>query len=139
MAFEVFVDSAGWAAYFVESEPSHAEADRQLNRSRRRGALVVTTNYVLAEVAILLASRLRVHHARRTAITDMIRHAAWVEVVHVDPALDLDAWELLRQRPDKAWSPADAASFVVMARRGIAEALTTDRHFDQAGFTRLLT
>jgi predicted nucleic acid-binding protein len=32
----------------------------------------------------------------------------------------------------------DAASFVVMSERGITEALTTDQHFEQAGFVRLL-
>jgi predicted nucleic acid-binding protein len=28
--------------------------------------------------------------------------------------------------------------FVVMQQRGLAEALTTDHHFEQAGFIRLL-
>jgi predicted nucleic acid-binding protein len=29
------------------------------------------------------------------------------------------------------------ASFILMEERGITEALTTDRHFEQAGFVRL--
>ena len=32
----------------------------------------------------------------------------------------------------------DAVSFVLMERFGSAEALTTDHHFEQAGFGRLL-
>jgi predicted nucleic acid-binding protein len=32
----------------------------------------------------------------------------------------------------------DAVSFVLMERFGIAEALTTDHHFEQAVFRRLL-
>ncbi len=32
----------------------------------------------------------------------------------------------------------DAVSFLLMQRRGVAEALTTDRHFSQEGFVRLL-
>ncbi|HEX8230861.1 MAG TPA: hypothetical protein VF826_16315 [Chloroflexia bacterium] len=61
-----------------------------------------------------------------------------VEIVHIDKALDEQAWELLSKRPDKDWSLVDCSSFVVMRQRGIQEALTTDHHFEQAGFTRLL-
>ena len=46
--------------------------------------------------------------------------------------------ELLQQRPDKRYSLCDAASFLVMRRMNIREALTTDHHFEQEGFTRLL-
>jgi predicted nucleic acid-binding protein len=41
-------------------------------------------------------------------------------------------------RQDKSWSLVDCSSFVVMQQRGIVEALTTDEHFEQAGFVRLL-
>jgi len=46
--------------------------------------------------------------------------------------------ELFRNRPDKAWSLADCTSFVVMADHHLAEALTCDPHFAQAGFRALL-
>jgi predicted nucleic acid-binding protein len=36
------------------------------------------------------------------------------------------------------WGLVDCASFVVMQQRGIIEALTTDHHFEQAGFVRSL-
>lgn len=39
---------------------------------------------------------------------------------------------------DKGWGLVDCASFVIMTGRGISEALTNDRHFQQAGFPRLL-
>ena len=64
--------------------------------------------------------------------------AAWVEVVHVDPRLHDEAWQLLLARPDKEWSLVDCSSFAVMRQRGITEALTTDHHFEQAGLIRLL-
>jgi predicted nucleic acid-binding protein len=53
-------------------------------------------------------------------------------------ALNDEAWQLLKARSDKEWSLADCSSFVVMNRRSITDALTTDRHFEQAGFQRLL-
>ncbi len=39
---------------------------------------------------------------------------------------------LYRARPDKNWSLTDCLSFVVMEQRQLREALTTDRHFEQA-------
>jgi len=45
----------------------------------------------------------------------------------------------MTKRPDKEWSLVDCSSMVVMARRGIAEAFTSDHHFEQAGFVRSLT
>ncbi len=48
------------------------------------------------------------------------------------------AGEFLKAHPDKDWSLVDCASFVVMKQRGIQEALTSDHHFEQAGFVRLL-
>jgi uncharacterized protein len=45
---------------------------------------------------------------------------------------------LYGERPDKGWSLTDCISFVVMRQQGITEALTGDRHFEQAGFTTLL-
>ena len=58
--------------------------------------------------------------------------------MHIDEKLDGQAWKLFEDRLDKTWSLVDCASFVVMEERGLTEALTTDRHFKQAGFVRLL-
>ena len=44
----------------------------------------------------------------------------------------------LRQHLDHAYSFVDCVSFVIMAQRGIQEAVTTDRHFAEAGFIPLL-
>jgi predicted nucleic acid-binding protein len=44
----------------------------------------------------------------------------------------------MASRPDKDWSLTDCTSFVVMENENIKEALTADRHFEQAGFTALL-
>lgn len=62
-----------------------------------------------------------------------------IDIVHVDETLYFAAINLLQRRLDKEWSLCDAVSFVLMERLGITEALTTDHHFEQAGFIRLLT
>lgn len=46
--------------------------------------------------------------------------------------------EFYADRPDKGWTLTDCISFVVMQQHGISQALTGDRHFEQAGFQALL-
>jgi predicted nucleic acid-binding protein len=135
---EVFADTSGWASAFVRTETYHAAAASYLRQWQSDGTLVVTTNYVINEVSALLTSSLRVPRPQQIAILNSIWVASWVEVVHVDPALDSAAHRLFQSRPDKLWSLVDCASFVVMEQRGITSAFTNDHHFEQAGLLRLL-
>jgi predicted nucleic acid-binding protein len=43
-----------------------------------------------------------------------------------------------RKHADHAYSFTDCSSFVVMRELGLQDALTTDRHFREAGFRVLL-
>jgi predicted nucleic acid-binding protein len=56
----------------------------------------------------------------------------------VDETLHRDALAFLQTRPDKSYSLCDAVSFLVMRDSNIREALTTDKHFVQEGFVKLL-
>lgn len=62
----------------------------------------------------------------------------YIELVWVTEAIHSIAIDLLIARQDKNYSLCDAVSFVLMRQRGINQALTTDRHFEQEGFLRLL-
>jgi predicted nucleic acid-binding protein len=42
------------------------------------------------------------------------------------------------KRPDKGYSLTDCISMLIMRQHGINEALTSDDHFTQEGFTKLL-
>ena len=44
----------------------------------------------------------------------------------------------MANRQDKDCSLTDCVSFVIMREAGLQEALTGDRHFEQAGFQALL-
>lgn len=135
---ELFIDTSGWAAFLVRSEPFHLKASNLLNQHRRNGHSVVTTNYVFAELIALLTSPMRVARTEQVRIVETLRTSSWIEVVHIDASQDQKAWRLLATHTDKTWSLADCASFVVMKERSITTALTTDHHFDQAGLIRLL-
>jgi len=99
---------------------------------------VITTNYVLGELVALLGSRTALPRSEVLAFVRTVRESLHVELIHVAPPLDAARWEFLEQRQDKSWSLTDAVSFLVMQERGMSEALTTDHHFEQAGFVTLL-
>jgi len=61
-----------------------------------------------------------------------------VDIVPLSESLYARAIQRYRERPDKEWGLTDCVSFLVMQDRGRTEALTTDEHFQQAGFRALL-
>ncbi len=100
------------------------------------GMETVTTMAVLLEVADALAAPgMRVSCAR--FLEELMGKSG--TVVHaLDRGIVAKGVERYRQREDKAWSLTDCISFVVMEEEELTEALTGDRHFEQAGFTALL-
>jgi len=60
-----------------------------------------------------------------------------VDLIQVDQELFVRGWELLKKHDDKRYSLTDCISFVVMQNRALMQALTFDRHFQQAGFVPL--
>ena len=61
-----------------------------------------------------------------------------IRVVWVDEALHGLAVSFLQARLDKSYSLCDAVSFLLMRQWSITQALTTDHHFEQEGFERML-
>lgn len=61
-----------------------------------------------------------------------------LQVIPISQSLFNAGWQLYCQRLDKDWGLTDCISFVIMNTEGITLAFTSDCHFEQAGFTRLL-
>ena len=61
-----------------------------------------------------------------------------IEVLWIPQSVHRSGMDLLGRRLDKTYSLCDAVSFTLMDEYGITDALTTDHHFEQEGFTRLL-
>ena len=134
---EVFIDTAGWIALVSPRDDFHSQAKEAYGQLKK--ALRVTTDVILIEIG----DTLRKPPLRPLAITliEEIRLAerlGMVEIVQVDQELLEQGFALFQSRPDKEWSLTDCISFAVMQKRGIWQALTTDHHFEQAGFERLL-
>jgi predicted nucleic acid-binding protein len=133
----LFVDTSGWAYLVDRHNPLHRDVSAVYQHVLNQQRLLVTTNYIIAELVPLLASRSRIPRQQIFTFVDALKTAPHIEIIHINAVLDAEAWELLKARVDKEWSLVDASSFVIMDMYGMTEALTTDHHFTQAGFVRL--
>lgn len=134
----IFVDTSGWANLAYASEPYHHLATKIHGSAVRNRQKLITTNYVISELVPLLTSVLKVSRPRIIELINGIKSSQNFDIIHIDEVGDAKAWELLENRNDKNWSLVDSSSFVVMEALDITDALTTDHHFEQAGFIRLL-
>lgn len=102
---------------------------------------VASAQEVWITEAVLIEAANALSRINRQGIADFIR-AAYEEpnirVIPVDSALLRRAAELYEARADKTWSLTDCISFLVMEDAGITEAVTSDHHFEQAGFHALM-
>lgn len=129
----MLLDTSGLLSYFDQADARHAEAEELFDAADRP----LTHSYVLAEFLPLCNSR-RLNRAAYLAFAAELLDSPVIELVWVDEALHRAAFALVLARQDKTYSLCDAVSFVLMRERGISEALTTDKHFEQEGFLRLL-
>jgi predicted nucleic acid-binding protein len=129
----VFADSFYFIARLNRRDQHHEKAVRFF---RSPDMHLLTSEWILVEVADGLAkSEVR---PRLREIIDDLRQSSLCEIVPVSTALFNRALDLYHERTDKQWTLTDCTSFLIMQERGIKEALTGDRHFEQAGFTALL-
>jgi predicted nucleic acid-binding protein len=129
----MLLDTSGLLCFLDRRDHRHNEARTFFAAASTR----LTHSYVLAEFVPLCLSR-NLPRATTLAFSRHLLNSPDVTLICVDTALHDAALTLLETQLDKTYSLCDAVSFLLMRERGLTEALTTDHHFEQAGFRRLL-
>jgi predicted nucleic acid-binding protein len=128
----VFADAFYFVALLNRADQYHA---RVAGFALQFHDAIITTEWVLMEVADALAES-----ASRRSVVPFFGDLARDPKVKIIPA-GHDSFqrglEMYNQRLDKDWPLTDCISFVSMRDEGITDALTGDRHFEQAGFKAL--
>jgi uncharacterized protein len=112
----VFGDTSYFIALLNPRDERHEQA---LTATQQRQATLITTVWVI--------QTLRTLENDSTAI-----------ILPADAKLFENGVDLFSRRPDKTWSLTDCISFCAMNEMQINDALTSDHHFEQAGFRALL-
>jgi len=132
----LFLDTAYIYALFNTRDQWHKQAVKQQQKIAAENSSLITTEFVLVEIANGLSSLKFRQDAVNIIYT--LQENDLVEIVPASSDLFLKALKLYEQRQDKDWGLTDCASFVVMTEYNLTDALTTDEHFRQAGFRPLL-
>lgn len=129
-----FMDTAYVLALLNPNDNYHEQA-LALLPSVRDADEVWITEAILTEVGNSLA---RSNRSAAVAFIDSLYVTNNINVVSVDSALLRRAIEFYHKRDDKEWGLTDCISFIVMEDYALENALTSDEHFQQAGFRALL-
>ena len=132
----VLVDTAAWIALVNARDELHSRAGEALAELRRGNVALLTTEFVLLEVANALCTS--AWRAKAVKLIDGFRSLPDLRIIAADTILLAEGWELYRSRPDKEWSLTDCTSIVVLQKEHIEQVFTSDHHFEQAGFVTLL-
>lgn len=125
----VFMDTYGLIAWINTRDAAHQRVKSYLDSY---SGSIVTTEWVLLE----FADAFSLSSAKPFAIEAIkrIHRLPMFLVIGFDSAVCQAGFDLYESRLDKDWSLTDCVSMTVMTQQGLSEALTADRHFEQAGF-----
>jgi uncharacterized protein len=130
----LFLDTAFIQALLNPRDDFHDRAKNLFPRVRSANKVWIT-EAVLVEVGNALSA------FNRTGAVKFIQlcySTENIQVVSISTELMMQALSLYNSRSDKLWGLTDCISFVVMQQHNLIDAMTSDRHFVQAGFHALM-
>ena len=132
----IFADTGYWVALLNPGDDLHQKAIH-LEQSLQP-VHIVTSEMVLTEVLNDFSKRGEYLREVASELILGLRSHPNTTIIPQTTQQFEQAFTLYAQRKDKAWSHTDCSSFCIMEELGITEALTYDKHFEQAGFVALL-
>ncbi len=133
---EVFLDTSYAVSLTVTADEHHEKALLLADQIMTDGARLTTTRAVIVEIGNFMAKGR--HRQAAVRLLNSFEIDSKIEIVPDSEDLHARAFALYSARPDKEWGMTDCISFVVMQDAGLTVALTTDEHFEQAGYIKLL-
>lgn len=131
----IFVDTGAFLAKYLRKDQHHLESLPIWERLEREKAWVCTSNFVIDELATLLARRANYSFAAETIRS--IYESDIFEILRPEREEERNAVMFFAKYADQEVSFTDCISFALMRAHRIKRAFAFDRHFDLPGFTRI--
>lgn len=136
MAADLFLDTSGLYALSDHRDPFRARARKVVAGKVSAGSRLVITDYVLDEACTLAKARAGGYAALR--LLELVEASAGFRLEWIGPDRFAAAKAYFRKHADHDYSFTDCTSFVAMQELRLRDALTSNRHFAEAGFRALL-
>ena len=125
----VFIDTSYFFARMVQNDQWHKRAQKA---AAILNLVPVTSSLVVSETAALLQAKGKFSDA--LTFLGRVRSSPEIRIIHVDPVLQAEAWDLFGKWGAIGASVVDCASFAIMRSLSLRKAFTFDEHFRAAGF-----
>jgi predicted nucleic acid-binding protein len=135
-ASAAFADTSFFFALAARQDQSHKFALKAFEKLVRSERQIVTTDYILDETLTLMKARTNSKTA--LMLLDRIDRSPATVIEWIGRERFESAKAFFRKHADHGYSFTDCTSFVLMRELKLQDALTTDRHFKEAGFRPLL-
>ena len=132
----VLLDTSFIIALEERRDPHHERAKALDRELLEQDAVLVLHWGIILEIGDGYARLGR--RAKGVRLLDRFTTEQGYRIEPITQRLLTEALAIYSGRDDKEWSLTDCVSFSLMTEANIAEALTADPHFRQAGFTALL-
>ena len=136
MNLEKFLDTSYAIALSSPADDYHNKAVVIAQQLKASKTLLITTRAIILEIGNALSKQK--YRSKSIKLLSSLENDKMVIIIPLSETLYQRAFQLYCRRKDKNWGIVDCISFIVMEDRKITEALTTDIHFQQAGFQALL-
>lgn len=130
---KIFMDTAFLIAVIDTSDKYHDIAVECYKNLVELKWSIITTEAILVELGNGL-SKLKWREIAHKWITSIKGSKTIFRVIPITTELLNKAISIYGERLDKEWGLTDCISFIVMKDLNLTNALTTDHHFEQAGY-----
>lgn len=127
----IFADTNFFVALFHPADALHQDARRIATACSAASALLVISNFIFLETVTVLSQR----RGKDIAIAagNYLLYNPFIEMVHVDEALQRETWSIFRNASAKNISFVDASILAILKMETITTLLT----FDHKDFSAL--
>ena len=125
----ILLDTSAIVALANDRDPDHARAKERMDHCLGQSEDLLIHNYIVAEAVAVLQRRI----GNRPAL-GFLEQVADFEMYWLTPEDHAEAVALFVRRNRRGLSLVDCASFVVMRRHGVTQALAFDADFEREGF-----